>query len=77
MCNVQYILCRDRMIVLGTVFSKEKLHVFTRKVFSVLQVKIGVLTLKPFSCLILDSELKGNQCVICVLSSPAVILVRN
>lgn len=52
------------MIVLGTVFSKENLHLFTRKVFSGLQIKIGALTLKPF--LILDSELKVKSvCDLC------------
>lgn len=59
MCNVRYILCRHRVIVLGRVFSKEKLYVFTKKeVFLVTQIKISVLTLKRFPCLILDSELK-------------------
>lgn len=33
MCNVQHILCRHRVIVLGKVFSKEKLYVFTDKSF--------------------------------------------
>lgn len=61
---MQCILCRLRMIVLGTVFSKENLHLFTRKVFSGLQIKIGALTLKPF--LILDSELKVKSvCDLC------------
>lgn len=59
MCNVQYMLCRHRVIVLGKVFSKEKRCVFTYKeVFLVMQFKISVLTLKPFPHLILDSELK-------------------
>lgn len=46
MCNVRYILCRHKVIVLGRAFSKEKLYVFTKKeVFLVTQIKISVLTL--------------------------------
>jgi len=59
MCDVQCILCRHRVKVLGKVFSKKKLYVFTTKeVFLVMKIKISVLTLKPFPCLILVSVLK-------------------
>lgn len=43
MCNIQYILHRCRVIVLGKVFSKEKLYVFTKKeVFLVMQIRISI-----------------------------------
>lgn len=59
MCNVKHILCRHRTVVLGKVFSKRELYVFTiKEVFLVMQIKISVLTLNPFPCLILDSKLK-------------------